>query len=69
MISMFVYITNVQRLKLIKSINECVLFVETCQMTTSSCSWYDQPVYFSEDNNTRVLFEKAVSSVPSDKAR
>ena len=23
---------------------------------------------FAEDNNTRVLFEKAVSSVPSDKA-
>ena len=25
--------------------------------------------FISEDNNTRVLFEKAVSSVPSDKAR
>ena len=26
-------------------------------------------VFTAEDNNTRVLFEKAVSSVPSDKAR
>ena len=26
-------------------------------------------MYVAEDNNTRVLFEKAVSSVPSDKAR
>ena len=26
-------------------------------------------MYIAEDNNTRVLFEKAVSSVPSDKAR